>query len=94
MANGNFLSPGRRADFKSPTDCRLIAQLEAPQDADIEPLQIEAQNALKEKYGKSLTFKPLTEEATEGHLRSDPSPDMGSMDLDSGILLWNLARIN
>jgi hypothetical protein len=28
-------------------DCRLIAQLEVPQGADIEALQIKAQNALK-----------------------------------------------
>jgi hypothetical protein len=75
-------------------DCRLIAQLEAPQDADIEALQIEAQNALKEKYGKSLTLKPITEEAAEGYLRSDPGPDKDSLKLDSGTLLWHLARIN
>ena len=75
-------------------DCRLIAQLDAPQDAEIEALQMEAQNALKEKYGKHLTLTPITKDAAEGYLRSDPGPDMGSINLDSGTLLWQLARIN
>jgi hypothetical protein len=75
-------------------DCRLIAQLEVPQGADIEALQIKAQNTLKKRYGKSLTLNPITEEAAEGYLRSDRDPDKGSMNLDSGTLLWHLARIN
>jgi hypothetical protein len=75
-------------------DCRLIVQLNGPEGVDIQTLQMEALNALKEKYGKSLTLGPITEEAAEGYLRSDPGPDTGSMDLDSGILLWHLTRIN
>jgi hypothetical protein len=75
-------------------DCRLIAQLEAPQDADIEALQIEAQNALKEQFGRNLTLKPITEQAARQYLQSDPGPDVGSISLDSGSLLWHLARIN
>jgi hypothetical protein len=49
---------------------------------------MEAQNALKEKNGKNLTLTPITKDAAEGYLRSAPGPDMGSINLDSGTLLW------
>jgi hypothetical protein len=75
-------------------DCRLIAQLDAPQDANIEALQMETQNALKEKYGRALTLTPITKEAAEGYLGSDPDPDTGSLKLGSGTLLWHLPRIS
>jgi hypothetical protein len=75
-------------------DCRLIAQVIAPDGTEIQALHLAAQKGLKDKFGRSMTFKPITEYEFRQCFESDPGRSSGSFNLNPGVLLWHLVRMN
>ena len=74
--------------------CRLIAQVIAPDGPELHALHLAAQSGLKDKFGGSLTVNPITEYEFRQCFQSDSSRSSGSFNLNPGVLLWHLVRMN
>jgi hypothetical protein len=75
-------------------DCRLIVQIESPDEVDSQTLHHLAEGAIKARFGGKLTLKLITEQAASHFLQSDPGDNTGSIDMNPGVLVWRLVPPN
>jgi hypothetical protein len=57
-------------------------------------LHLAAKSGLKDKFSGSLTFEPITKYELRQCFQSDSGRSSGSFNLNPGVLLWNLVRMN
>jgi hypothetical protein len=76
-------------------DCRLIAEICAPDGADNRGLHKAAEIAIKKQFAKGLPLKPITKQAASQYLQVYPVPEHGTLNLtcDNILLVWYLAPI-
>jgi hypothetical protein len=78
MSNGSLL-PFSRRNGSEPTAAGLSVDCRnwRPDGADNQCLHKAAEIAIKEKFGKALTLKPITKQAASLYLEVDPVPEHG-----------------
>jgi hypothetical protein len=79
---------------KQGQDCRLIAQIAAPDGTEIQSLHLPAKKGLEDKFGRVLKLKTITEHEFFQYSQSDPHPTRGYLNLNPGELMYHLVRMN
>jgi hypothetical protein len=75
-------------------ECCLIVEVRAPDGIDHQLVQLTIEDAIKEKFGKSLMLWPATEDEASQYLEADPGASTGALTLPSNVsVIWHLARI-
>jgi hypothetical protein len=75
-------------------DCCLVVEVHARDQIDEQWVQQAAENAMGEKFGKSLSLWSANEDEALQYLEVDSDVTGGSLDLGTGVpLFWHLLRI-
>jgi hypothetical protein len=66
-------------------ECCLIVEVRAPDGIDHQLVQLTIEDAIKEKFGKSLMLWPATEDEASQYLEADPGASTGALTLPSNV---------
>jgi len=75
-------------------DCCLIVEVQAPDRVNEELVQLAAEEAIEDAFGKRLTLWSANEDEASQHLQAAPDATHGYLELGAGApLFWHLLRI-
>ena len=75
-------------------DCCLIVEVQAPDRVNEELVQLAAEEAIEDAFGKRLTLWSANEDEASQHLQAAPDATHGYLELGAGApLSWHLLRI-
>ena len=75
-------------------DCWLIVEVHTPDRIDDQLVQLAAEEAIEDKFGKHLTLRPADQKKTSHYLQAYPGATNGWLKLGAGVpLFWHLSRM-